>query len=180
MLAAYDESSQHWQGKDAAALKKGYREKLVLARDHARSFARMATAERAGKALSSDDYVEILNTGAVLDHLFSEFKSVVPRAHNDYGLANPEPMSKIADVQDSQGSRLYEAVGLPQEWDQVVPYYGRHELVKGAVYSFNEFVDGKVLSDEDWRKQELTTPRPVWMSPYEVKDVVTQKAPVKP
>jgi hypothetical protein len=179
-LAVYDQSSQHWQGKDAAALKKGYREKLVLARDHARSFARMASAERAGKPLSSADYVEILNTGAVVDHLFSEFKSVVPRAHNDYGLANPEPMSKIADVQNSQGNRLYAAVGLPQEWDQVVPYYGRHELVKGAVYSFNEFVDGKVLSDEDWRKQELTTPRPAWISPYEVKDVVTQKAPVKP
>jgi hypothetical protein len=180
LLAGFDTSSQSWAGADAASLKKGYREKLVLARDHARSFARIAAAERAGKNLSSADYVEILNTGAVVDHLFSEFRSVMPRDHQEYAVANPEPMSKIADVQDTFGKRLYVAVGKPSEWDQVVPFYGRHELVKGAVYSFREFVDDKILTDEDWRKQEVSVKPPAWLAPYQVDNVYTQQPPVQP
>jgi hypothetical protein len=180
LLASFDTSSRSWAGADAASLKKGYREKLVLARDHVRSFARIAAAERAGKNLSSADYVEILNTGAVVDHLFSEFRSVMPRDHQEYAVANPDPMTKIADVQDTDGERLYVAVGKPSEWDQMVPFYGRHELVKGAVYSFREFVDHKVLTDEDWRKQENSTKPPVWLAPYEVDNVYTQQPPVQP
>ena len=42
------------------------------------------------------------------------------------------------------------AVGRPLEWDQVVPYFGRREIVKGSVYSYYEFTSPKPLNDLEW------------------------------
>ena len=45
---------------------------------------------------------------------------------------------------------LEAAVGRPLEWDQVVPYFGRREIVKGSVYSYYEFPSPTPLTDLAW------------------------------
>ena len=58
---------------------------------------------------------------------------------------------KIADVAGGgEVPYLEAAVGRPLEWDQVVPYFGRREIVKGSVYSYYEFPSSTPLTDFDW------------------------------
>jgi hypothetical protein len=57
-------------------------------------------------------------------------------------------------------------VGTPAEWDQVVPFFGRKELVKGSIYSYYEIASDQVMSDADWRSKLPGLPRPKWIEPY--------------
>jgi hypothetical protein len=79
---------------------------------------------------------------------------------------------------------LEAAVGRPLEWDQMVPYFGRREIVKGSVYSYYEFPSPTPLTDFDWAGQAaipgdpenpITRARPgkvevqahpAWVSPF--------------
>ena len=63
---------------------------------------------------------------------------------------------------------LEAAVGAPLEWDQIMPSFGRREIVKGAIYSYHEFISDHPLNDEEWRARVARTPRPSWVAPYRV------------
>lgn len=62
-------------------------------------------------------------------------------ANKDLALSNPDPIAKVADVAGGGAAPYFEvAVGNPLDWDQLVPFFGRREAVKGRVYSY--FVPG--------------------------------------
>jgi hypothetical protein len=129
----------------------------------AREFRVIAEKERKGQMLSSKDYEQILYVGAIAEHCFLIFKSL---SNPDYALSTPDPMPKIADVAGNRlVSYLNAAVGNPLEWDYVIPYYGRHEIVKGSVYSYHEFTSKQLFDDNDWRNIVNTQSYLPWIKP---------------
>jgi hypothetical protein len=129
-------------------LRNGIIRRLQASASKARLFASMAEKELRNEPLSNADYDEILHVGAVAEHDFLVYKSL---ANKDLALSTPDPMMKIADVAGGVGTPYLEAaVGRPLEWDQVVPYFGRREIVKGSVYSYYEFSSPAPLSDLAW------------------------------
>ena len=147
------------------ALQKGLQRRLTDTAAKARLFQSIAAKETRREPLTSTDYEEILYFGRVAEHEFLIFKSL---ANKDLALSTPNPIPKIADVSDVAGSApyLFAAVGRPLEWDHTVPYFGRHEIVKGAAYSFYEFTGDKLLDDDDWLKRVATEPHPAWIAPF--------------
>ena len=108
----------------------------------------MAQKELQNQPLADSDYDEILHVGAVAEHDFLVYNSL---ASADLALSTPNPIMKIADVAGGgEVPYLEAAVGRPLEWDQVVPYFGRREIVKGSVYSYYEFPSSTPLTDLAW------------------------------
>lgn len=154
--------------KDGAreALKAGISRRLEQTAAKAELFEKMARKEMAGESLTGAEYEEILYVGRIAEHHFLIFKSL---ANEEFALSEPDPIPKIADVSGGGPFRLpylMAAVGSPMEWNQIVPYFGRKEMVKGAVYSYYEFVSQVLMDDKDWIKALPTQPRPDWISPF--------------
>jgi hypothetical protein len=147
------------------SLRQGLRRRLTESAAKARLFQSIAAKEARGQPLTAQEYEEILYFGRVAEHHFLVFKSL---ANKDLALSTPNPIPKIADVSDTLGGAPYLLVGVgrPLEWDQTVPYFGRHEIVKGAAYSFYEFSSNALLQDADWMKQLPTEAHPSWIAPY--------------
>jgi hypothetical protein len=146
------------------ALRQGILRRLAETEKKARLFAGIAQKELGGQTLTDHEYEEILYVGRVAEHHLLVFKSL---ANKDLALSNPEPSPKVADVSGGgAGPYLEVAVGNPLEWDQVVPFFGRREAVKGSVYSYFEFSSPALLDDAGWRKRLATQPRPAWIAPY--------------
>ncbi len=158
-----DESADGTPAREA--LKQGLLRRLSETAVKARLFQGMAAKEVRGETLTAAEYEEILYFGRVAEHHFLIFKSL---ANKDLALSTPNPIPKIADVADVNGSAPYllAAVGRPLEWDHAVPYYGRREIVKGAAYGFYELVSDSLLNDEDWLKKRPSRPRPAWIAPF--------------
>jgi len=131
----------------------------------ARVFEALASKETRGEPLTAADYEEILYFGRVAEHHFLVYKSL---ANKDLALSTPNPIPKIADVSDRQGQAPYlmVAVGRPLEWDHAVPFFGRREIVKGAAYSYYEFLSDTLLNDADWLKKVAAQAHPAWVAPY--------------
>lgn len=122
--------------------------------------------------LTDKEYQLIENIGGAVEHNFLLMKSV---QNTGDGLSHTDPMAKIADVaQASQTGRLLEAaVGNPLEWDQIVPFFGKKELVRGSVYSYYEFESNHPMDDIEWRKTIDSTPRPKWILPFFINNSLT-------
>jgi hypothetical protein len=153
------------EGDNGEALRQGVLRRLGEAAANARLFAEMARKEIKGQPLSVSDYLQILFVGRVAEYHFLIFKSL---ANPDFALSNPDPMAKIADVAGGANGipYLHAAVGTPLEWDQIVPFFGRREIVKGSVYSYYELSSPVPLSDLDWRARLASEARPAWVTPY--------------
>jgi hypothetical protein len=134
--------------KAAQPLRDGIIRRLQATASKARLFESMAEKELKNQPLSDTDYDEILHVGAVAEHDFLVYNSL---ASADLALSTPNPIMKVADVAGGgEVPYLEAAVGRPLEWDQVVPYFGRREIVKGSIYSYYEFPSSKPLTDIDW------------------------------
>ncbi|MGB8028381.1 MAG: DUF3160 domain-containing protein [Terracidiphilus sp.] len=134
--------------KTAQPLQAGIIRRLQSTASKARLFEAMAQKELQNQPLADSDYDAILHVGAVAEHDFLVYNSL---ASADLALSTPNPMMKVADVAGGGGVPYLEAaVGRPLEWDQVVPYFGRREIVKGSVYSYYEFPSTTPLTDIDW------------------------------
>ena len=147
-------------------LRQGIVRRLQATAEKARLFKSMAEKEVRREALSSQDYEEILYVGRVAEHHFLVFKSL---ANKEFALSNPDPMAKIADVAGGGPlglPYLMAAVGRPMEWDHLVPFYGRSQMVKGSVYSFYEFVSERLLDDDGWRQMLGKQEHPAWIAPF--------------
>jgi hypothetical protein len=156
------------QGEDAQSresLRQGLLRRLTETAAKARLFQSIAMKETRGQALTSKEYEEILYFGRVAEHHFLVFKSL---ANKDLALSTPNPIPKIADVADVLGHAPYLMVGVgrPLEWDHTAPFFGRHEIVKGAAYSFYEFNSNTLLNDADWVKKLSAQPHPSWVAGY--------------
>lgn len=131
----------------------------------AHAFQSMAEKERKGIELTNDENEKILYVARTAEHLFLIFNSL---SNQEYALSIPDPIPKITDVAgDGRISPyLMVAVGNAMEWDYIVPFYGRKQIVKGAVYSYYEFGSNEILNDTEWRaivnRQEFLP----WVRPY--------------
>jgi hypothetical protein len=134
--------------KPAQPLQAGIIRRLQATASKTRLFEAMAQKELQNQPLADSDYDEILHVGAVAEHDFLVYNSL---ASADLALSTPNPIMKIADVAGGgEVPYLEAAVGRPLEWDQVVPYFGRREIVKGSVYSYYEFPSPTPLTDLNW------------------------------
>ena len=134
--------------KAAQPLQAGIIRRLQATASKARLFEAMAQKELQNQPLANSDYDEILHVGAVAEHDFLVYNSL---ASADLALSTPDPIMKIADVAGGgEVPYLEAAVGRPLEWDQVVPYFGRREIVKGSIYSYYEFPSSTPLTDLTW------------------------------
>ena len=133
-------------------------------RSHLKTLEAIARKELAGEPLTDGDYEEIISIGRTVEH----FMQVIASANGNDGqpLANPEPIRKIVDVQkdDLHNVRLYEALGHAGELDVVIPYFGRREIAKGAIYSYYEFTAAENLNSAKWRT--MKQPHPVWLRDF--------------
>jgi Protein of unknown function (DUF3160) len=143
----------------ATRLRDGIVRRLSESRDNVRKYQKIAEKELRGEALSAGDYELIQYVGRAAEHNFLIFTSL---SSPQYALSNPDPMMKVVDVTD----RLEAAVGRPLEWDQVVPYFGRSEIVKGGIYSYYELASGHPMNDSAWREQVDHQEHPEWVRRY--------------
>lgn len=158
-----------WKTPAARSLRDGYKQRLIDSRDLVLRFEAMARKQAAGRLLDDEEYALIMRVGGAVEHNFLVFKSALTKRGSDadpYAIAVPEDIPKVVDVATSPAGRLLVAVGEPLEWQQVVPFHGRRQIVKGAAYSYYEFTQPDVLTDEDWRRQVARQARPAWLSPY--------------
>ncbi len=147
-------------------VKLGLAKRLAASAAKARLFQSLARKELDGLALSPAEYQEIFDVGRVAEHHALVYRSL---ARDDLSLANPDPMAKVADVADGReagGGLLLVGVGYPLEWDQIVPFFGRREIVKGPVYGYYETTRPAPLDDATWRKQVKSLARPSWVEPF--------------
>jgi hypothetical protein len=146
------------------SLYEGIVTRLKDAAREARKFQAMAEKERNGQALSNEENEDILYVARTAEHLFLIFNSL---SNKDYALSNPDPIAKIADVAgNSELGYLMAAVGDPMEWDLVVPFYGRHQIVKGSVYSYYEFKSNQLITDKEWAGKTMDQELLPWIKPF--------------
>ncbi|MCE5335998.1 MAG: DUF3160 domain-containing protein [Desulfobacteraceae bacterium] len=148
------------------ALREGIVRRLSETAEKARMFGRMAEKQINGEPLPDAEYEEILLVGRVAEHHLLIFKSL---ASEDHALSNPDPMPKIADVAGGGPYKLpfvMAAVGRPMEWDHIVPHFGRRQIVKGAVYSYYEFISDNLMSDAEWLQLLPSKEHPSWVAPF--------------
>ncbi|MFN7950652.1 MAG: DUF3160 domain-containing protein [bacterium] len=144
----------------------GLGKRLEASAAKARLFGAMARKEVLGEELSPADYQEIFDVGRVAEHHVLVYRSL---ARDDLALSNPDPMPRVADVADGRaagGGLLLVGVGFPLEWDQVVPFHGRRQIVKGPVYGYYEVERDAPMDDATWRKEVTKVPRPRWVAPF--------------
>lgn len=142
-------------------LRQGILTRLSSSAAEARRLAQMAHKELRGEALSDSEYDAIRSVGGSTEHQFLLYKSL---AEKDLALSTPDPLPKIADVAGERKLGLLEvAVGGPMEWDQIVPFFGRREIVIGSIYSYYEFLAHTPYDNQRWRKEIETHERPRWI-----------------
>lgn len=166
-------------------VQKGVLRRLRESADKARKFKEMAAKELEKKPLSAADYEEILSIGRTAEHHFLVYKSLAG-TRCDYGLTIPTPMPKTVAVAGGVGGGaprgtpyLQCSVGRPLEWDQIVPYFGRRQLVRGAIYSYYETKSAHTLTDQDWLKMIPGQDRPSWVGAY-VPATLPPLGPIEP
>lgn len=147
------------------SLYEGISIRLKEAATEAREFQTMAEKERRGENLSNEENEKILYVARTGEHLFLVFKSL---ANKDYALSIPDPIAKIVDVAGDGNISPYlmSAVGKTMEWDFIVPFYGRHQIVKGSIYSYYEFHSKQLLNDLEWREKATEQEFLPWIKPY--------------
>jgi hypothetical protein len=144
-------------------LRDGIVRRLSESRDDALRYGRIAQKELSGEPMTAEDYQAIQYVGGAVEHNFLVFMSL---SNPGYALSTPDPMMKVADVAGGSGNQLEASVGRPLEWDQLVPFYGRREIVKGAAYSYYEFTAAASIDDTQWRDGVDKQARPDWVTKF--------------
>jgi hypothetical protein len=104
----------------------------------------------------------------------AKLKDTGPLASPTLALSHPDPMPKVADVAGGGAvPLLLAAVGAPLEFDLVVPFFGRRQVVKGAVYAYHELTSRAPMTDEEWRKRAGSEPLVKWAEPFVARTLLT-------
>ena len=151
--------------EEKQSLYDGIVKRLKESAQETRIFQAMAEKERRGELLTNEENEKILYVARTAEHLFLLFNSI---KNTDYGISDPDPIGKIADVFGDGYNTPYlmAAVGNGMEWDFVVPFYGRHQIVKGSIYSYYEFESKQLLNDKEWREKISKQEFVPWIKPY--------------
>lgn len=142
--------------------------RIAKYRTHVKKLEVIAQKELDGAQLTDEEYGEILYIGRTIEHFILIMNSMNSVSDgNAGGLARPDPIMKIVDVQKSPigNARLYEALGPVSEINVVVPFYGRRQIVKGPVYSYYEFHSSELWNNDKWQKNDMAE-IPVWLKDY--------------
>lgn len=161
--------SAEWRSRPALALKKGLGDTLRESGDTVRNFARMAQAVRDGQALGDRDAIAIQRVGGTMEHPYLVFKSAQAKRQSErdpYGLSEPDPLPKVADVATGIDQTLLVGVGAVGGWQQALPFNGLRQLSKGAVYTYRETAQPAPIDDTQWRLIEPKLPVPEWLRAY--------------
>lgn len=151
-----------WPAGDPMA--DGIVRRLDESRDTIRRFQAMAAKQTRGESLTAEEYESILYVARAAEHNFLVFYSLTK---DENALAAPDPMMKVVEVAGTaQTGYLEAAVGLPLEWDQIMPSFGRREIAKGAVYSYHEFVSPRPIDDAAWLKMVPAATHPAWIARF--------------
>lgn len=132
------------------------------------TFLRKAAEKQlAGKALSREEYDQINVIGGVVERITLSLFEPSPQ-YWELVSETDRFMAVIADVHTHGDNILEEAVGFPHELLIIAPVDGVPYLMRGAVFSYYEFVsrNSKRLTDEEWQKllKEGSIPDPPeWM-----------------
>jgi len=137
-------------------LRNAVNDRIVKYRKHLKNLTAIAQKELDNTALTDDDYAEIYFIGRSVEHFILIMNSLSPLGA---GLSKPDPIMKVVDVQHFDSQTLYEALGYANEIDVIVPYFGRRQVVKGAVYSYYEFRSNETWLNDKWR-QDVTSRGP--------------------
>lgn len=156
------------------ALREAVQERIVKYRIHLKRLEDIARKELEGTQLTDEEYGEILYIGRTIEHFILIMNSLNSISDGNVGgLARPDPIMKIVDVQKSpiDNTRLYEALGHISEINVAVPYYGRRQIVKGPVYSYYEFRSPDLWNNDKWQKQldkvgDSENEIPIWLREY--------------
>jgi len=124
--------------------------------------------------LTGNEYQKILQIANFAEHLFLIFNSL---SNDEYALSDPDPMPKIVDVALDKDSNdcLLVAVGNAMEWNHIVPFYGRRQMVRGAIYSYYEFVSDEFLDNEQWRERVGRQELMPWVKPFVVNNRISDR-----
>ncbi len=154
-------------GEDSKlSLYEGIRTRLMDAATEAYSFRDMAKKEIRGESLTTDEFKAIMYISRIAEHYFLIFNSL---ANKDYALASPDPIAKTTSVfGGGEFPYLMASVGNPAEWDYVVPFYGRRQIVKGSVYTYYEFISDNILNDAEWRERVQSEKSLSWVNAYTI------------
>ena len=128
-------------------------------------FKTIAEKEKKNEPLTNAEYSAILTCGRAVEHDSLTFKSICTV---NTALAVPKALPKCVDVYgDTTTGVLYSCIGFPMEWDVVVPYFGRREIVKGTSYLHTSFAVSGPVTDDEWYEEIKLKPKyPDWLTPY--------------
>lgn len=131
-----------------------------------RRYADLAAQQRAGEPLGDPGYEAINSYGRAIEHPFLKLQAAL---HPMEGIAGPDPMIKIVDVQSwkvpGETQIWHVAVGRPQAVTVLLGDRGVLVPGHGAVYSYHEVVAERPLDDQAFRAVVDRTPRPAWLPP---------------
>lgn len=146
----------------------GVARELADAAQNTERFGRLALRQSRGEPLSEEDYQAIASYGQAIEHPFLKLQAAL---HPLEGLAGPDPMMKIVDVQRWQvpgETRIWHvAIGRPQAVVVLLPDRGLLVPAHGALYRYHEVIADRPLDDAAFRAEVDRTPRPPWLPPIE-------------
>ncbi len=144
----------------------GVAKELAAAAASTRKYASLAAQQRDGQPLGKEGYEAINNYGRAIEHPFLKLQAAL---HPTEGIAGPDPMIKIVDVQSwkvpGETQIWHVAVGRPQAVTVLLGDRGVLVPGHGAVYSYHEVIAERPLDDQAFRAVVDQTPRPAWLPP---------------
>lgn len=146
------------------ALATAAQQRIADYRMQIQSLERIANKELHGQEITDIEYDQILEIGGSIEHFILIMGSLNGK-DDEHAVRLPDPIRKIVDIQkdNSNGVRLYEALGYANEINVAVPYFGRRQIVKGPVYSYYEFQSDKALDSKKWQ-ENMDQPYPAWVA----------------
>ena len=143
----------------------GVAKELAAAAASTRKYASLAAQQRDGQPLGKEGYEAINNYGRAIEHPFLKLQAAL---HPTEGIAGPDPMIKIVDVQSwkvpGETQIWHVAVGRPQAVTVLLGDRGVVVPGHGAVYSYEEVMAGRRLDDQAVRAVVDQTPRPAGLA----------------
>lgn len=104
-----------------------------------------AQTELAGKSLSAKTCLDLKYIGGEIERLYMAMLNITEIIGRDAS------MSIISDTYKCNNIQMFDALGPADEIYVVVPVNGEYHIAKGATFSFYEFRDNKIYTDELWQ-----------------------------
>ena len=121
-----------------------------------------ASKQLAGESLTEDEMRNLSWIGGRIEY------TLLGLLETDHLPEREKSMALIADVYAYQTENLSVAVGHADDIYVIVPINGEYHIARGATFSYYEFVEDRIYSDEEWRKKNETRSvpaRPGWVAP---------------